>query len=306
MTTPHTIAITGASGLVGRHLCNYFRRAGWHVRALTRNPDAYPFSEPDIERYALQLPEEIDQQALLDASVVVHAAWSTRGEPGGERAARRVNEEGTRRLLDATRRLGVPRFIFVSSFSAITGAESYYARSKAAVEQMLDPRRDLVVRPGLVLAADGGMGMRLWEFLARRHVAPLFDGGRQIVQTLHVDDLCNTFNRAISLDLTGAVNVAEPEGMPMRELLALMAKEVQVSYRELPLPATLVSSLLRALELVGIRTPVSADSIRGLVAMRQLPTEADLRRLDIEVHDAHESIAAIAPLLPFAKRSAVT
>jgi len=303
MTTPHTIAITGASGLVGRHLCNYFRRGGWTVRALMRNPDAYPFSEADIERYPMRLPDEIDERALADASVLVHSAWSTRGERGGTRTARRVNEEGTRRLLEAARRLGVPRVIFVSSFSAITGASSYYARSKAAVEEMLDPNRDLVIRPGLVLAADGGMGTRLWEFLARRRIAPLFDGGRQIVQTLHVDDLCNAFNRAISLDLRGSVNVAEPVGLPMRELMALMAREVHVTYREIAVPASLVSSALRVLESIGVPLPVSADSILGLVALRPVPTEADLLRLDIEVHDAHETIALLAPMLPFARRS---
>jgi len=303
MTTPHTIAITGASGLVGRHLCNYFRRGGWTVRALMRNPDAYPFSEADIERYPMRLPDEIDERALADASVLVHSAWSTRGERGGTRTARRVNEEGTQRLLEAARRLGVPRVIFVSSFSAITGASSYYARSKAAVEEMLDPNRDLVVRPGLVLAADGGMGTRLWEFLARRRIAPLFDGGRQIVQTLHVDDLCNAFNRAISLDLRGSVNVAEPVGLPMRELMALMAREVHVTYREIAVPASLVSSALRVLESIGVPLPVSADSILGLVALRPVPTEADLLRLDIEVHDAHETIALLASMLPFARRS---
>jgi nucleoside-diphosphate-sugar epimerase len=60
--------------------------------------------------------------------------------------------EGTKRLLEASRRAGVKTFLFVSSVAAAPDAPNQYARTKDAAEKLLDPARDLVVRPGTILA----------------------------------------------------------------------------------------------------------------------------------------------------------
>src|SRR5947199_10708936 len=40
-------------------------------------------------------------------------------------------------------------------------------------------------------------------------VVPLFGGGRQPLQTVHLDDLCEVVARALERELTGASHVAE-------------------------------------------------------------------------------------------------
>src|SRR4051812_3440626 len=222
-----TIALTGASGTIGRHLCQHFLRAGWNVRALVRNLTA-PSPDSRIERFRIDLPAAIDVRAFQAADVVIHAAYATRG--GRHDDVRRTNEEGTMRVVDAARAAGVHRLIFVSSLAARTDARSYYGRSKKELEERLDAARDLVIRPGLVLAADGGLAHRLWSSIATLHIAPLFGGGRQIVQTVHIDDLCAAFQRAIERDMTGALAVAEPDGIPMRDLLAALAGAAHARY----------------------------------------------------------------------------
>src|SRR6185436_7196060 len=187
-----TIAITGASGVVGRHLCMHFLRAGWRVRALVRNASA-PAFDSRVETFAIDLPETIDTRAFDGADAVVHAAYATRG--GAAEAVRRTNELGTARVIDAARAARVRRFIFVSTLAARADADSYYGRSKKRLEDQLDAARDLAIRPGLVLAADGGLAQRLWSTMRTLHVAPLIAGGRQIVQTVHIDDLCAAFQR---------------------------------------------------------------------------------------------------------------
>ncbi|MDQ3605985.1 MAG: NAD(P)H-binding protein [Gemmatimonadota bacterium] len=118
-----TLAVTGASGLLGRHLCDHFRRRGWEVRGLVRDPDAYPFSEAGVSLFRCNLPETLDEAALEGAEVLIHCAYTTRF--AGLEQAQRVNEEGTRRVLAAARAAKVRRFVFISSISARPGAQWY-------------------------------------------------------------------------------------------------------------------------------------------------------------------------------------
>jgi nucleoside-diphosphate-sugar epimerase len=282
------VAVTGAAGAIGRILCDRLRRNGWTVRALVRAPASYPFSENGVERFHLDLPDTVDPQAFEGADVVVHAAYATRtSDPA---VARRVNEEGTLRVLAAARAAGVRRFVFISSLSAHPGAASYYGQSKLALEGQMDLARDLVVRPGLVLTAEGGLANRLRGAIARWRIAPLFDGGNQVVQTVHVDDLCAALERAISLDATGVLHVAEPAGLPMRRFLALLAHSAGVRHVPLAIPARPVLALLRASERAGFQLPISAENLLGLVAMRHVDTAADLERLRLSVRGAAESL----------------
>lgn len=278
--------------MIGRHLCDRFRRRGWAVRALMRRPDEYPFRESGIERFHLDLPTDVDARAFSGATALVHAAYATRVAANAD--ARGVNETGSALLFDAARAARVERIVFLSSFSAATGAPSYYAASKTRVETMLDARSDLVARVGLVLAPDGGVAHRLWRTIARWHLAPVFDGGRQIVQTIHIDDLTQALVRAIELRVSGRVALAEPVGQEMRTLLRAMATAIGASCLLLPVPSRATLFAVRTLERLGIQAPVSGDNIIGLVALRHVDTGPDLRRLGIDVRSAAESVAQIA------------
>ena len=288
-----TIAITGASGLLGRHLVEHFRRREWNVRALVRNPSRNPFAERDIEVFRVDLPDVIDERAFDGADVVIHAAYAM--AESKENSAKRVNEVGTARVLAASRGANVRRFLFVSSFAAHGDARSYYGRSKLGLEQQLDSSRDLVIRPGLVLAPSGGLFERIRHSIEKSPVVPLVGGGSQILQTVHVDDLCMGFERALELDLTGALNIAEPDGVTMVSFIELIARRMNRRARFVSVPAPPVLGVTRILERMHLPSPVTSENVRGLLAMRHTPTTADLNRLGIRVRTAEESINDLLP-----------
>ena len=74
------------------------------VRALARDPDAAPRSGERIRVWRCDLPDAIPGEALDGARLVIHCAYVTRHNDLMEAA--RVNETGTRRLIEATRRAG--------------------------------------------------------------------------------------------------------------------------------------------------------------------------------------------------------
>ena len=288
---PGTVAVTGASGFLGRALCVHLAARGIEVRPLVRDPAAFslPGASPSAR---CELPDVIDESALEGARAVVHCAYATRET--NQARARRVNEEGTRRLLGVCRRLGVSRFVFVSTVAAYDGAPSYYARSKFALERLLDPARDVVVRPGLVVGCGGhGLFQQLLDNMRRLHVVPLFAGGRQPVQTVHIDDLCEAVSRVLERDLCGSFNVAEPVPVTFREFLGAMAARSRTRCLFVPLPERPVLAAVRMIEALRVPFPLRSESILGLRGMRAVETSDDLRRLGMRVRSADESLAEV-------------
>jgi nucleoside-diphosphate-sugar epimerase len=288
--TSRAVVVTGASGMLGRHLCIHLSGKGWSVRALVRDPDALPADVPRSRVGRCVLPESIDESLLAGAAAVVHCAYATRATDLEE--ARRVNEDGTRRLLDASRRAGVPRFVFVSSVAADAQAPNYYARSKHAQEALLDPSRDLVIRPGLIIAREGrGLFQQMRDTTRRTRLVPLFGGGVQPLQTVHVDDLCEAFARALERGSTGALNVAEPAPVDFATFMRMLADRLRVRCLFVRLPFGPVLAMIRVMEAMRIPFPLRSESVLGIKALRRVPVTEDLRRLDLAVRSAAESLA---------------
>jgi nucleoside-diphosphate-sugar epimerase len=284
------VVVTGASGMLGRHLCAHLARRGFEVRALVRDPAAFARLLPDVRAARCDLPDVLDETVLAGAGAVVHCAYATRTVDPEE--ARRVNEDGTRRLLDAARRAGVPRFVFISTVAAAADAPAYYARSKHALEQLLDPARDVVIRPGLIVAREGhGLFQQMRDAARRTHVLPLFGGGRQPLQTVHVDDVCEAITRVLERDLVGSFNVAEPQAVTMAEFLRTMTARGRIRCLFVPLPFGPVLAAVRVFERLGLPFPLKSESILGLRAMRAVPVADDLHRLGLTVRPAAASIA---------------
>jgi NADH dehydrogenase len=284
------VAVTGASGFLGSAVCRALAARGFEVRALVRDPAAYA-APTGVSAARCELPGTIDETALAGAAAVVHCAYATRETDLAR--ARRVNEDGTRRLLDAARAAGA-RVVFISTVAAGPDAPSYYARSKHELEALFDPARDAIVRPGLVIGKDGhGLFQQLLDNMQRLGVVPVFGGGQQPLQTVHLDDLCEAIVRILERDLTGAFNVGEPDPPTFSGFLRQMADQVGARVRFVPLPFGPVLAAVRVVEALRLPFPLRSESLLGLKGLQKLPVEEDLRRLELRVRPAAESLADV-------------
>lgn len=148
--------VTGASGFIGGALCRHLQTMG-RVRALVRRAARGPWHEAVVADLAVAGPPPA---ALSGVDAVFHLAGKAHAlDEREESGHREVTVDGTRRLLDACRLAGVPRFLFVSSVKAMgEGGEvaldeasaspprSEYGKSKRAAEE-------LVLRGGYVAHA---------------------------------------------------------------------------------------------------------------------------------------------------------
>lgn len=273
-----TVVLTGGSGFVGSALCRGLAAAGWHVRAAQRTPG---LGGDRVQHVPYDLTRPMPPSLFVGVSTLIHNGWLMTCR--NERQARRVNVDGSRRLFDAARAAGVARIVFVSSCSAHDRALSIYGRTKFEVEGLLDPARDLVVRPGLVIG-QGGMALRLQNFVRVLHLMPVLLGrdGELSVQPIGRADLVRGMVRALDDGITGRLVLANPEAVGLSVLaLALVGKDAYPTMR-LPVFAGWASVGLGLGELLGIRLGFGRDNLLGLTGAVVQPSVDDLARVGLK------------------------
>lgn len=201
-----TLAMTGATGFVGGATLRRAVAAGWHVRALTRRPQAEQGGVTWIAG-ALDQPDSLAEMAA-GAEVVMHIAGVV--SVPMRAAFEAGNVAATGHVVDAARGAGISRFIHVSSLAAREPGISDYGWSKARAEtlvrasgldwtivrppavfgpgdtEMLDMFR--MARRGIALVPAGRMSAIYVDELARLLVALAADRDASIGQTYEPDD----------------------------------------------------------------------------------------------------------------------
>ncbi|TCK19066.1 nucleoside-diphosphate-sugar epimerase [Thiogranum longum] len=133
------IAVTGASGFIGRSICRHLHAQGWQLRLLMRSPagdTGFDKINPEIIRGDVH--DEAALARLVDGvSAVIHCAGVVRG--ASQEDFDSVNVGGLSRLLDAIQRAEkAPRLFALSSLAAREPALSFYAASKRRGEALLE------------------------------------------------------------------------------------------------------------------------------------------------------------------------
>jgi NADH dehydrogenase len=161
MSTPkETVAVTGASGFVGRAVVRELLARGYGVRALVRDRDKARKVLPADRRVLTVLGDAGDdavvKELVAGAQAVVHLIGIIRAAGGGQ-SFQRVHVGTTRTLLDAARAAGIKRFVHMSALGVHADGKAEYQRTKFEGEQLV--RRSgldwTVFRPGLIHGADG-------------------------------------------------------------------------------------------------------------------------------------------------------
>ena len=156
-----TIAVTGASGFIGRRVCSHLVRQGYTVRALIRHPSSI---EPGVQAYPTPDLRSVEllRNGLRGVDCVIHLAGRAHvmSGTGADAEFRAVNVDGTRAVAQAAAAESVSQLIFSSSVKVLgEGGElplsddspenplDAYGRSKLEAERSLTEIAD---REGLL------------------------------------------------------------------------------------------------------------------------------------------------------------
>ncbi|HWX99449.1 MAG TPA: NAD-dependent epimerase/dehydratase family protein, partial [Mycobacterium sp.] len=230
------IAVTGASGVLGRGLAARLLSQGHDVVGIARHrPQSWSSAVEFVAADIRDTPAV--KRAIAGSDVVAHCAWAK--SPGPEdRISHQVNIDGTRNVLEAMAETGTGRIVFASSAhvygekqapnseqDAITPL-SADGTHKARVEEMLaaSGAEWVAIRSALIL----GRGVDNW---VRRLLAlPAFPDGSadRRMQVVHLDDALRLWEHTIlNAEIAGGpVNLAAAGAPTFRQIAAMLGRPI--------------------------------------------------------------------------------
>ncbi|GAB3158999.1 TIGR01777 family oxidoreductase [Amycolatopsis stemonae] len=237
---PLTVAVTGASGLVGTALTALLSTGGHRVIRLVRRPPR----SPDERTWN---PGEPAGDLLAGVDAVVHLAGASVAGRFGDRHRRAVRDSRigpTRKLAELAARTPDGPGVFVSAsavgFYGPERGDEVLAEDSARGEGFLADvvgdweaatgpaaaagLRVVRVRTGLVLSPRGGV-LRLQHPLFAAGLGGPLGTGRQWMPWIGIDDLTDIYLRAVvDRSLSGAVNAVSPEPVRNAEYTRILAQ----------------------------------------------------------------------------------
>jgi UDP-glucose 4-epimerase len=252
------IALTGATGFIGRQLLADLPRRGYRVRVLLRRPTELPPEATGAVVGDIARPQNMSA-ALRDVDAVIHSAGIAHAMSGRpEDDFRAINTEATIALARAAERAGVGRFVFLSSIRAQTGptAEGVldeddparptdaYGRSKLEAEAGLAALGiDWVALRPVLVYGPGAKGNMAALIAAARSPWPLplgaFKNRRSLVSVRNLAGAVDTVLRAPG-ELRRPLIVAEPEPLTTAEMVGALRRGLGRRAGLVPVPPALV------------------------------------------------------------------
>ncbi|HEX5760120.1 MAG TPA: NAD-dependent epimerase/dehydratase family protein [Thermoanaerobaculia bacterium] len=289
---PMRIFVTGGTGYIGRALCRRLVAAGHEVRALVRpTSDAGPLAALGVATFVGDVADRLSmREGMSGADWVVHAAAELDIRAPLERM-RRINVEGSENAASLAYKLGVGRFLSVSSIAYFGGSgedgrtadetaapqtpfPTAYSATKHAGERAIREwgKRGLrvtTVYPSLVYGPPGkreGANAILRRVIKGR--VPAVVGGDRRTSWVYLDDVVDGIVRAMEGGAPGRDYLLAGEVAALRDLMRKVSTLAGVAPPRLELPLGLVRAGVAAsaplFRLTGRRPPYVPEQLRSL------------------------------------------
>ena len=240
------VAVTGATGFLGRRLVRVLAEQGWTVRVLARRDVADPAwggLEPQLVIGDLANASAL-AMLCAGAEVVVHVAGLIKAR---DRAAfERGNVEGSRRVAQAAKAAGT-RLILVSSLAAREPELSDYAATKRGGE---DAAREIfgesltIVRPPAIYGPGDAETLRLFKMASESAILPVLSPKARMAW-IHVDDAAAFIAALVKTPRPGLLSLSDnrPGGYGWVELMETASEAVGASPRLVRIPSVAIKAL---------------------------------------------------------------
>ncbi|BBY20155.1 sugar epimerase family protein [Mycobacterium stomatepiae] len=230
------IAVTGASGVLGRGLTARLLSQGHEVVGIARRrPESWSsaadFIEADIRDAGAVT------RGIAGADVVAHLAWARCPGPD-ERIGHEVNVGGTRNVLQAMAETGSRRIVFASSAHVYGRADTRKTEQEPMVPVSADGVHQARVE-GLLGASDAEwiairsaliVGRNVDNWARALLASPAFPDGSsdRPIQVVHLDDALRVFTRAVvDTDIAdGPINLAASGEQTFRQVATALRRPI--------------------------------------------------------------------------------
>lgn len=263
---PRPVAVTGASGFVGTHVCRELARAGWPIRAMVRDTGkaASRLGDVPLEIKVGDLKDtDFVKSCLEDAEAVIHLAAIAIEKKGGP-TYEEVNTNHTLKLLELAHEAGATRFIHMSQNGSDSKSPYRFLKSKGVAEDAVTASslRWTVLRPSVIFGPEDEFVNVLARLIRITPlVLPLPNGGRAKFQPVYVGNVAQAVVGALGNDKTvrGMYSLGGPAPLTLRQMAERILAALQTKRLIMPIPVSLLKPVLAVAQRIIPNPPVTTS-----------------------------------------------
>ena len=288
-----TVLVTGASGFVGRHICEGLVKVGHPVRALVRQMPARKNQIAGVEYVrgvdvadAVTLTPEM----FAGADAIIHLVGIIQENKRKGQTFQRIHVEGTRNMVDEAKRAGFDgRFVYMSALGSSATAPAEYSRTKYQAERIVSGSElpFTIFRPSLILGPDGEFVAQMKDLVLHGGLPvglpfpmiPVPGSGFNLFQPIWIDDLVECVVKSLGLGQTinQIYEVGGATQLSFNEILKGFAKSLGKPKKPLfHAPIPLLYAAASVMEAVVPKPPVTRDQLKNL-GRDNITTSHDVR-----------------------------
>lgn len=227
------ILVTGGTGFVGTALRRELKQLGHHVRLLVRVESAHKIDPR--EGFEVVTGDVLDTHACMRAvagmDAVYHLVGIRREYPDDGITYEAMHTEAAYGIFDAARRAGVQRAVYLSALGARADSRSRYQTTKFEAEEILrnTGMRWTIFQPSVIFGP-GDEFHPLVADLVHRHVVPIIDGGKTLMQPVSLANVAGPLARTVTMPETqGKIyEIGGPERIAFADILYKVARVYDV------------------------------------------------------------------------------
>ena len=285
------ILVTGANGQLGRRLIPRLISAGYDVRAHYRNQEkASKYAPHGVDTVIgdFRKTDWLDN-AVAGCNIVIHGAAKVSLRPGKLDEQRQVNIEGTKSIIEASKKNGVRRLVYVSSIITVGaspdnkpvdetipfnlgGYNVPYIDTKREAEELALAANSkalevVVVNPSIMISPPDRPVTSKDLRKIPKFLPAYFDFGLNVVET---DDVINGIIAAIDEGHPGERYLLTGENINPVRLFELTKKYFGISKPLIKIPVLALYPFALLAELWGALTRERPKFHRGLARLAHL------------------------------------
>jgi uncharacterized protein YbjT (DUF2867 family) len=263
-----TCCITGSTGFVGRHITKELCSRGLKVRCLTRtSSDLAPLAGLPVEIYRGDITDEASlQSALQGVMSVVHLVAIIRETK--EATFEAINLAGTRNLVQAAKKMGVKKLVFMSNLAA--GPDKrfplLYTKWQAEEEVKSSGIDFTIFRPSVMFGRGDGFVCVLADIIKRLPLVPIIGSGRTKFQLISVEDVATCVAESLTDRRTAnqIITLGGPEHLTYEEIVDLIIEKLKMRRRKVHFPVSLVRTVIWIAEKSLLKLPITSAQLAML------------------------------------------
>ena len=262
------ILITGANGFIGQHLFRMCLRHGHQISVCMHQASAsLAFSDAKLIQVDFTRDHDIAVwlERLQAIDVVINCVGIIRQK--NQQTFDAIHYKAACALFKACEIAAIRKVIQISALGAGEGAISEFLRTKKAADDCLSSLAlDWTILKPSIVYGEGARSMAFFKALAALPLTPIPGNGKQLVQPLHIDDLCATVLLALESNCFSRkrVELGGANALSLKAMLSQIKSYMGMAkHRFIGLPNRLASL---ATELLGSITnaPVTSDTLKML------------------------------------------